>query len=418
MPREMKESGVDWIGAIPKSWGTEKIGQLYVERKKKVSDKDFPPLSVTMSGIVPQLSTAAKTDAHDDRKLVKKGDFVINSRSDRRGSCGISNYDGSVSLINTVLESKRSCVPEYYEFVFRSSLFADEYYKWGHGIVDDLWTTNWQDMKKILIPIPSPDEQRNIASFLEKKCNEIDKVITDTERSIEEYKKLKQSIITEAVTKGVRGHNREMKNSGIEWIGKIPKEWKVIKVSGAFERKNKKAKQEDPVVLSLARSGVKIRDISNNEGQLAESYYDYNPVNPGDLLLNPMDLVSGANCSISEVTGVISPAYINLGAKEGFNPLYYDYYFKVQYWSGAFFAHGSGVSFDNRWTLSVSVLFQYPLLVPSEAEQNEIATYIKNKSKMIDGLIDTKQKFIDELENYKKSIIYEYVTGKKEVPEQ
>ena len=144
---------------------------------------------------------------------------------------------------------------------------------------------------------------------------------------------------------------RAMKDSGVEWIGEIPEEWTVRKVKNGFYRKKEEAHQEEPIVLSLARTGVRIRDISNNEGQLAESYYNYNVVSIGDLLLNPMDLYSGANCSISRVSGVISPAYINLGSKAGYNSTYYDYYFKTQYWAMALFAHGKGVSFDNRWTL-------------------------------------------------------------------
>ena len=122
---------------------------------------------------------------------------------------------------------------------------------------------------------------------------------------------------------------REMKDSGIKWIGKIPLNWKIGKVKDVFTRKNEKANLENPTVLSLARSGVKVRDISNGEGQLAESYTNYNPVEINDLLLNPMDLYSGANCSVSKVEGVISPAYINLKAKGNNNSTYYDYYFKV-----------------------------------------------------------------------------------------
>lgn len=143
---------------------------------------------------------------------------------------------------------------------------------------------------------------------------------------------------------------REMKDSGIEWIGEIPVDWSMKRVKHIFTRKNEKAMQENPTILSLARDGVKVRDISNNEGQIAESYYNYNPVEEGDLLLNPMDLYSGANCSISKVRGVISPAYINLKANVGVNPAFYDYYFKVQYWLMAFFSYGKGVSYDNRWT--------------------------------------------------------------------
>ena len=195
--RKMKDSGIDWIGDIPESWKILKIGMFYIERKQKVNDIDYPPLSVTMKGILPQLSTVAKSDAHDDRKLVCKGDFAINSRSDRRGSCGISDYDGSVSLINIVLQPLSHINPKFYSWLFTSSMFSDEFYKWGHGIVNDLWTTNWQDMKHISIPVPSTEEQQRIADFLDKKCGEIDNIITRTKATIEEYKKLKQSVITQ-----------------------------------------------------------------------------------------------------------------------------------------------------------------------------------------------------------------------------
>ena len=170
----MRETGIEWIGAIPEHWSIRKIDQMYKERRTKVSDRDYPPLSVTMKGVVPQLATAAKTDAHDDRKLVRKGDFAINSRSDRRGSCGIAPMDGSVSLINTILCPKNETNPKYLNWLFHTSLFADEFYRWGHGIVDDLWTTNWSDMKKISIPYPPLSEQSRIAAFLDERCAKID----------------------------------------------------------------------------------------------------------------------------------------------------------------------------------------------------------------------------------------------------
>lgn len=136
--RKMKDSGVKWIGVIPSFWELSKIGALYEERNVKVSDNEYEPLSVTKKGIVPQLETAAKTDNGDNRKLIKKNDFVINSRSDRRGSCGISEYDGSCSLINIVLKPRKNIINSYYNYVFHSDLFADEFYAWGNGIVDDL----------------------------------------------------------------------------------------------------------------------------------------------------------------------------------------------------------------------------------------------------------------------------------------
>lgn len=166
-----KDSGVAWIGEIPSGWEVVRLGSFYNPRNEKVSDKDYEPLSVTMNGIVPQLETAAKTNDGDNRKLVLKSDFVINSRSDRRGSCGISNYDGSVSLINTVLSPNGKMDADFYNWLFHTSMFADEYYKWGHGIVDDLWTTRWSEMKSINVVTPPLHEQHAIASFLASGSN-------------------------------------------------------------------------------------------------------------------------------------------------------------------------------------------------------------------------------------------------------
>lgn len=195
-----------------------------------------------------------------------------------------------------------------------------------------------------------------------------------------------------------------MKSSGIEWIGEIPNSWELRKVKQCFYISKEQAHEENPTILSLARAGVKIRDISNNEGQLAASYDNYNPVLPGDLLLNPMDLYSGANCSISEVSGVISPAYINLRKKVDLNPKFYDYYFKTQYWAMAMFAHGKGVSFDNRWTMNAETILNYYLPFPSNEEQQKIVDFLNKKILEIDSLIEIENQQIEVLYNYKEGL--------------
>ena len=178
----MKNRKIEWVGKIPEHWNIKRIAAFYCLRNEKVSDRDYPPLSVTKKGILPQLDTAAKSDDGDNRKLVHKGDFAINSRSDRRGSCGISDYDGSVSLINIVLKPRGEASNKYYNWLFHTEQFADEFYKWGNGIVDDLWTTKWQNMKKIIIPVPPLSEQKAIAGFLDKKCGEVDALIADIQQ--------------------------------------------------------------------------------------------------------------------------------------------------------------------------------------------------------------------------------------------
>ncbi len=201
-----------------------------------------------------------------------------------------------------------------------------------------------------------------------------------------------------------------MKNTYIKWIGFIPNEWGVRKVKHCFYISKDPANTKNPTVLSLARSGIKVRDISTNEGQLAASYENYNVVKPGDLLLNPMDLYSGANCNMSEVEGVISPAYVNLRKKIELNVKYFDYYFKTQYWSMAMFAHGKGVSFDNRWTINSDSILNYWLPFPSKNVQDSIVCSLNEKCGDIDRLVDIETKQIETLKEYKKRIIKEVVS--------
>ncbi len=196
-----------------------------------------------------------------------------------------------------------------------------------------------------------------------------------------------------------------LKTTGIEWIPYIKNNWKIGKVKDLFYVSKELSTKNNPTILSLARSAIKVRDISNNEGQLAESYDNYNTVNIGDFLLNPMDLYSGANCNVSYVEGVISPAYSNLRAKTKIEPRYFDFYFKVQYWTMAMFAHGKGVSFDNRWTINNESLLNYEIPIPPYEEQTKIVDILNRKISQIDSLIANNEMQIDKLNNYKHSVI-------------
>ncbi len=200
---------------------------------------------------------------------------------------------------------------------------------------------------------------------------------------------------------------REMKDTGIVWCPSIPSDWKLCRVKDCFTISKIKAGVKNPVVLKLARSGIEVKDVTVNEGQMAESYDDYNPVMIGDLLLNPMDLYSGANCNVSEVEGVISPAYVNLRAKQKINPYFFDYYFKVQYWAMAMFAHGKGVSYDNRWTINAEGVKNYEIPLPELSTQNIIVNIIRKKCSQIDALIANAEQQIAKLKAYKQSVITE-----------
>lgn len=413
--REMRDSGIEWVGAIPQDWQLSKIGNLYTQRNEKVSDKDYQPLSVTMQGILPQLATAAKTDDGDNRKLVRVGDFAINSRSDRRGSCGISPLDGSVSLINIILTPRTAMHPGYYNWLFHTTLFADEFYKWGHGIVADLWTTRWQEMKSITVPVPEYAEQERIATFLDAECAEIDTVLEKTRVSIEEYKKLKQAVITQAVTKGIRS-DRPMKDSGSVWFEEIPCNWVMKRIKYLFHIKKDIAGKEGYTVLSITQSGIKPKDLSKNEGQLADNYSHYQLLNPGDFAMNHMDLLTGW-VDISKYSGVTSPDYrvFVLDDTEKNDSSYYLYLMQMCYFNRIFYGLGQGVSGMGRWRLQADKFLNFPVVVPPVDEQKEIASYLNEKCSCIEVMIAKKQQYLTEIETYKKSLIYEYVTGKKEV---
>lgn len=196
----MKDSGIEWLGEVPVHWEIQRIGTAFEERSEKVNDTDYPPLSVSMGGIVPQMDSVAKTDHNDNRKRVAVGDYVINSRSDRRGASGISIYDGSVSVISIVLAPRRSFFGKYLHHLFRSYSFIEEFYRVGRGIVDDLWTTRYSVMKGIEFAYPSYEEQQAIANYLDEKTAHIDRIVATINSQIDKLKELRKTLINDVVT--------------------------------------------------------------------------------------------------------------------------------------------------------------------------------------------------------------------------
>lgn len=416
MTRKMKDSGIEWIGEIPEDWEVTRIAGLYSLRNTKVSDIDYPPLSVTKNGIVPQLKTAAKTNDHNNRKLVKKDDFVINSRSDRRGSCGISQFDGSVSLINTVLSPLDKMDPEYYNWLFTTPSFADEFYKWGNGIVDDLWTTGWSKMKDINVPSPSIDEQKKISKYLNSEIVKINKLTEKIDQQIQTLEDYKKSLITEAVTKGL-DKNVEMKDSGIEWIGEIPKHWKLDRVKHNFRiipgngfpiNMQGKTQGDYPV--------CKASDIATANGTLkrAANYLDKNEISGFNIVpRNSVIMAKIGEAMKKNHRAIVSCDVLIDNNCQGLSPYQMD--FKYAY----YLLRSIDMSwFDNAGTIPCVnnvKLKNFQIPNPPFSEQWSIGNFLDDKNKLIDSLISVKKEQLGKLEEYKKSLIYEYVTGKKEV---
>ena len=426
----MKDSGIEWIGKIPTEWKIERVGSLFMCRNEKVSDRDFAPLSVSKQGVVPQIETVAKSDNSDNRKLVLKDDFVINSRSDRKQSCGLSFLDGSVSLINIVLSirNKQQLTTSFLPYVMKNYGFAEEFYKWGHGIVADLWTTRWQELKSIFIPLPPLPEQQRIADYLDKQCSIMDKLAENLQQQIEKLKEYKQSVITEAVTKGL-DPNVAMKDSGVEWIGQIPKEWKVIPIKSLFSF----GKGLTITKADLQENGVKVI----NYGQIHAKYNRgvsinnnlYRFVSEKFLSTNHNSLIEFGDFIFADTSEDIDGAgnfvYIDKHDKifAGYHTLilqslynndnkFLAYLFLSTQWRQQIQKRICGIKV---FTISKNILSCLTIIRPPLPEQQRIVDYLDKKCEEIDKLIKIKQEKIDRLSEYKKSLIYECVTGKKEI---
>lgn len=414
-----------WLGKIPQEWKSIRIGSLYDARNEKVSDTDYAALSVTMKGIVPQLDSVAKSNDSDNRKLVCKGDFVINSRSDRRGSCGISDYDGSVSLINTVLMPKNKMNPGYYDWLFHTVAFADEFYKWGHGIVNDLWTTRWQEMKLIIVPVPPLEEQALISEYLDRECAKIDELISEAKTSVEEYKKWEIAIISELVTKGLASV-KDYTKSTIEWLPVIPSHWKIGRlvhcnwIRGRLGWKGLKADEYvDEGYPFLSAFNIINNKLSWTQlNFITQERYDESPeikLSVGDILL-VKDGAGIGKCArvddlpLGETTVNSSLAVITPNADLDYR--YECYYFQSNIFQNIIARLRNGMGVPH---LTQEAMKEISLPLPPLNEQRDIANYLDERCYEIDAIIEEKQSLISDMEAYKQALIYEMVTGKRRV---
>lgn len=426
--RKIKDSGVAWIGVIPENWQLLSVGALFKVRNEKVNDTDYPPLSVTKGGIVPQMESVAKSDATDNRKMILKNDFVINSRSDRKQSCGVSPLDGSVSLINTVLHPVPNApvLPDYLDYLLKNYGFAEEFYRWGHGIVADLWTTRWQEMKNIFLPIPPVEEQQKIIFSISTQMGKVDALIANVQEQIEKLKAYKQSLITEVVTKGL-DPNVPMKDSGVEWIGKIPVSWGIAKLQYCAKIRSgitlgKKYPDgaeliERPYlrVANVQNGGVVLDDLKTIEVS-AEEDAQYR-LSAGEVLMTEggdRDKLGRGCVWLGQVEPCLHQNHIfALRTNKLLNPYFLSYVTASKI--GRVYFDITAIKTTNLACTNSSKVLAFKLPLPSAGEQQQMVDYLDRQVDKIDKLISAKQSKIEKLEQYKRSLIYEYVTGKKEV---
>lgn len=382
-----------------------------------------------MQGIVPQLETAAKSDDHDNRKLVRIGDFAINSRSDRRGSCGVSAYDGSVSLINTVMAPREAMSPAFYNLLFHTSEFADEFYKWGHGIVDDLWTTRWQDMKAMKVPLPSLEEQERVAAYLDERCAAIDEVRRTIEDEVEALRRLRKATIHRAVTKGL-DDGVPLHDSGVEWIGEVPEGWSIVPLKsictfgkGVQYNKADMVNEGFPIlgygqVHSKLNNGTHYPKGLERYAKPEIAVANRQTIVGKDCLLfaaTSEDAESLGNCILIDVdTEVLAGTdTVIVRGISGCIPKYLAYMFRTDCWRDQFRRDAIEVKV---YHLSATKLRRTSILLPPISEQQRIADYLDERCAAIDSVIDIRTKQLERLEDYRKALVFAYVTGKKEVP--
>ena len=412
--KSMVEAPTGLLGSIPEHWECKKIGSLFSERKTKVSDADYPPLSVTKLGIVPQLANAAKSDSGDNRKLVCSGDFVINSRSDRKGSCGVSELAGSVSLINIVLTPRNSWDNKYVHYLMRSQSFSEEYYHYGRGIVADLWTTRYSEMKNILLPVPPHDEQEQIVRFLDWKVSGINKLINIKKKEIKKVTELKKTVVNEAVTRGLNP-NVPMKDSGVEWLGDIPSHWKTYRCKYLFSERDERSIEGKEQHLSMSQKYGLVPDtILDERRMLSESYAGGKICYENDLVLNRLKAHLGV-FSLAPQMGVISPDYTVLIPRiERIIPAYAEAVLKSQKCRRELRVRVKGVT-EGFWRLYTDSFNTIVLPGPPVEEQKSIMDEIKLFEEKTANYISVILKEVEVLHELRNKLISDVVTGQIDV---
>ena len=400
MSRVLVDSGIDWIGKIPTNWNVQPLGLYLKERKEKVSDIDYEPLSVTKNGIVPQLENAAKSDAHDQRKKVCKFDFVINSRSDRKQSCGISYLEGSVSLINIVLKIY-NYYPEYIKYALDNNMFSEEFYRNGHGIVADLWTTKYSEMKHIRIPEPNYDEQKKIAKFLDEKVKLIDETIENNKKEIELLEEYKKNIFSDVI-KEYNFKNYKLKyltnkklqyganSSGVVYRDDLPRYVRITDIlNNTLKEQDKLSLQEDKAKDFILKDGDIL--FARSGGTVGKSFMYENKF---------------GRCAFA---GYLIRASFN---NKELAQYVYNFTNSVLYekWKNSIFIQSTiqNIGADKYSNMLIPIPIDFDNVVRVNNKINKII--IK-----LDKVIEYRNQIIEKLEEYKKSLIYEAVTGKIEV---
>lgn len=415
--REMKDSGIEWIGEIPSDWKLER-SQWHLE-EVNISNNPIQTnnvLSLTNKlGVVPYEEKGNQGNKSKENvyeyKLAYPNTIVANSMNILIGSVGLCDYFGCVSPVYYVFRAKKYNNIKFLNYIFQTVGFQRELRKYANGILEIRLRVSSSDILKRFIPFPSEIEQQRIAEFLDRECGKIDGLKADIQAQIDTLEQYKRSVITEAVTHGLN-LSAPIKDSGIPWVGQFPTHWTKKKGKYILRYMSKPVRQDDGVITCFRDGEVTLRSNRREDGfTMADKEIGYQGVDVGDLVVHGMDGFAGA-IGISDSRGKASPVLNVLNTKQ--NKKYIMYYLRSMAYGEVFTALSTGIrvrSCDLRWNKLAELL--YPL--PPIDEQNNIVNYIDEQIARTNEIIADKKSQIETLDGYKKSLIYEYVTGKKEV---
>lgn len=439
MPQQMKDSGVDWIDKIPTEWKIERLKGLFSFgkglpiTKDNLIDNGVPVISYGQ--IHSKLTSGVEIQDHllrfvgpeyrdsNPQSLVKKGDFIFADTSEDLEGCGNCVYvDRDMTLFagyhTIIFNSKSDEDNKYLAYLFKTDAWRSQVRSKGSGV--KLFSVSRKVLGDATVLVPSTCEQKRIVEYLDKQCACIDTVLMQVRHSIEDYKIMKKAVVTRAVTKGVRGE-RAMKDSEVEWLGIIPAEWNVYRIANLYDERSESGLEELPILTVSINTGVSDHEIADEDKDRvfvrSEDRTKYKRVYPGDLAYNMMRAWQGAFGAV-RVDGMVSPAYVVAKPKINveLDSRYMEALLRTSEATEEMHRYSRGIV-DFRLRLYWPEFKNIRICLPSIEEQIEIADYIDEKVAAIDDLIAKKEAFAAELENYKKSMIYEYVTGKKEVPQ-
>jgi type I restriction enzyme S subunit len=422
MSREMKDSGVEWIGEIPEDWDVKRIKHAVVQMGSGTTpnsdNSNFYDGNIAwiQSGDLyntPIITKTSKTVTEQAiqrcsaLKIYHKPYIVIAMYGASVGNVSIASIDACTNQACCIIKPNDNNDIDYLKYwleVCKTDFIRKSVGGGQPNISQD-------KVREQTYLCPSPTDQQQIVHFLDRKCTAIDTAIEKTKKSIEKLEKYKKAVITKAVTKGI-DPNAKMKDSGVEWIGEIPEDWDVKKLRTYFSRRiNKNTHLHENNLLSLSYGRIIRKNIDTKEGLLPESFDGYNIVEDGDIVIRGTDLQNdhrSLRTGLVTERGIITSAYMTLRPKEDVNSTYYHYLLHCYDISKVFYSMGGGL----RQSLDYWEFIRMPVLHPTDREQEKIVSYIKTKCTAIDNAIEKKKKAIEKWEEYKKSLIYYAVTGK------